>query len=52
MKPSNLCASCKNSDTETEFRAQVYQEVEVCLYQRSQFPKATKCVDFELETEK
>lgn len=47
----NLCAQCKNVDTHTEFVAQTYQEVTVCLYQRSMFPRATKCEDFESEVE-
>lgn len=44
---SNLCAECRNADDSMEYRHHAVYEEPVCLYKRPQFPRATKCPDYE-----
>ena len=48
----NLCKDCINCDSESRFVGQAYVDTPYCMYNRTQFPRATKCVDYESESAK
>lgn len=43
----NLCQDCKHVDDSPEFSRRGYEDQPVCMYKRQQFPRATKCADYE-----
>ena len=47
----NLCKDCINVDGELIFIAQSYEYTPICLYKRGMFPRATKCPDYEANTD-